>query len=93
MVIKEINNIKRYCEKNVHEYCAFHLLQTLLKKMVDTSAIELSSEIDWTNMLIIKYQEYYGYESMHPGLTQVNYADLESLKKHLKFLEYLSQKK
>jgi len=40
-----------------------------------------------------KFEEYYGYENAHQNLTEVNYQNLESLKKHLKFLQFLKEGK
>jgi len=90
-LMSEYESIKNYCERNIHEYCAFHYLQHLIKVLWES--IKVNDELDWTVVLIKKFEEYYGYENAHQNLTEVNYQNLESLKKHLKFLQFLKEGK
>jgi len=85
--------IKDFCEKNIHENCAFHHLQYLLRETYDMPFTAIGNEIEWANSLVKKYQEYYRYENEHQGMSEVNYFNLESLKIHIKFLNALNDGK
>lgn len=76
-LLKEIERVKNYCQKNVHEYSAFHFLQILFKKL--GKRLNTQEEIVWTINLILLYEGYYEKDS--------EYIKLVSLRKHMIFLE------
>lgn len=76
-LLKEIERVRTYCQKNVHEYSAFHFLQVLFKKL--GKRLNVQEEISWTINLILLYEDYYEKDS--------EYIKLVSLRKHMIFLE------
>lgn len=79
----ELSQVKKYCEKNVHEYSAYHYLQFLIRKLLDKKYIDINEEKAWSIQLITIYEEC--YEENNDKYSQ----NLFSLKKHMDFLKKL----
>jgi len=82
---KEYLKIKEYCEKNVHNFSAFHLLGTLTYKIAKKENKEnmIKEQITWANNLIKKYEDLYLLESLEIKDKGIKYHELESVKRFL----------
>ena len=88
----EYMGVKEYCEKHIHDYCAFHLLNCLIRKLsLQTKGNSLKEDnIVWGNNLLKKYQELYLLEQLDLDHKGIKYHELESLKIFLKTLKKMN---
>jgi hypothetical protein len=90
---REHEVIKQFCEMNVHEYSAFSYLEYLILTLYKATDLKLDFEMTWTLTLIQKFKELYGFEESHKHIIDIDYAKLESLHRHQKFLQALTDGK
>jgi len=76
---------KDICEKNIHDYSSFHLLEFLISELREK--IDLKEELSWIKDLILKYEQMYTLERQDPSNLEVKLYEMETAKKYLKFLE------
>ena len=60
---KDKENIKKFCEKNVHDFSAFHFLQQLLKNLQKRKKLAVLQEKSWVLELLAIYQQLYAENS------------------------------
>ena len=82
----EMRDIKKYCEKNIHEYSAFHYLQFLIRKLKEENCLDINEEKAWVIQLIVIYEECYDTNEKKIDKNERTVSELFSLKKHLIFL-------
>jgi len=82
--------VREYCEKHIHDYCAFHLLGALASKLDnlgDTKNQIKQEEILWAQNLLQKYQDLYILESLEVHDKGIKYSELGAIKKFLHLLQ------
>jgi hypothetical protein len=89
-LVKTQIDLKDFCNRNVHDYSAFHLLQHVYKCLGEK--IKIEGEFAWIVDLIEKYDLMYQSEKADPTNIKVRYYELEAARKHLKFVEHLMKK-
>ena len=85
----EFTKVKVYCEKHVHDFCAFHLMAVLTLKLSkkENKANMIQEQITWGNNLIKKYEELYLLENLEVKDKGIKYHELESVKRFLVILK------
>ncbi len=86
----EYFRLREYCEKHIHDYCAFHLLGTIaskLDKRGDQKNKVKEEELLWAQNLLQKYQDLYLLESLEIHDKGIKYSELGAIKKFLKDLQ------
>lgn len=85
----EYSQIKLYCERHIHDYCAFHHLGCLAIKL-DCKEPEKKvkeQEVLWAHNLIKKYEDLYILEQLEIPDKGIKYHKLESIRNFLKIIE------
>jgi len=87
----EYLRLREYCEKHIHDYCAFHLLGALASKLEGKGGQKNNNvkqeEILWAQNLLKKYQDLYLLESLETHDKGVKYSELGAIKKFLHNLQ------
>jgi Protein prenyltransferase alpha subunit repeat len=80
--------LKDFCERNIHDYSAFHMLQFMYSKLGKN--VRLENELEWIDELVLKFDLMYSMEKADKTfLSKTRYFELEAARKHMAYLQDL----
>lgn len=78
---------KDFCERNIHDYSAFHLLQFMYSHLGKN--VKMENEFEWISDLIKKFDLMYSLEKQDKhSISKTRYYELEAARKHLDYIQH-----